>query len=313
MVVLMAGVSGSRDERSRTPAEIEAEPSQDLGWLSLVGVLLAGLANGWLYGVVEVGSEGMVAVDGFRLFANWVFLAAAAMGILVSFSYVHRQRLQAGEFYGLILLATAGMMFMVGARDLIVVFLGLEVMSVSVYALTAFNRRDKKSAEAGLKYFLLGAFATGFLLYGIALTYGATGSTNVAVIGAALADGPASPRLLAVGIAMLAIGFGFKVSAVLLRFVQRDPRQCGKIERHIGLRRPADGALGAAADDLQRFRFRQRPLHGALDVLGIAGLKRVGHCAARTSEYPETPPARRAHACGRVRRSDAASGIPCRD
>jgi NADH-quinone oxidoreductase subunit N len=106
------------------------------------------------------------------------------------------------------------MMFMVGARDLIVIFLGLEVMSVAVYALTAFNRRDRKSAEAGLKYFLLGAFSTGFFLYGIALVYGATGSTNVAFIGAVVADGRATPGLLSIGIAMLSIGFGFKVSAV---------------------------------------------------------------------------------------------------
>jgi NADH-quinone oxidoreductase subunit N len=156
----------------------------------------------------------MVAVDRFRLFANWVLLIGAALSILISFAYVYRQRLQAGEFYGLILLATAGMMFMVGARDLIVVFLGLEVMSIAVYALTAFNRRDRKSAEAGLKYFLLGAFSTGFFLYGIALVYGATGSTNVSIIGESVASGAASPGLLAVAIAMLAIGFGFKVSAV---------------------------------------------------------------------------------------------------
>jgi len=213
MVVLMAGVSGSHDERRSGGQEV-AGGSHDLAWLSLVGVLLAALANGWLYGVVEVGSESMVAVDGFRLFANWVFLAAAAMGILVSFAYVDRQRLQAGEFYGLILLATAGMMFMAGARDLIVIFLGLEVMSISVYALSAFNRRDRRSAEAGLKYFLLGAFSTGFFLYGIALTYGATGSTHIAEIAARLAEGTAQGPLLGFGVALLAIGFAFKVAAV---------------------------------------------------------------------------------------------------
>jgi NADH-quinone oxidoreductase subunit N len=106
------------------------------------------------------------------------------------------------------------MMFMAGARDLMVVFLGLEVMSISVYALTAFNRRDRKSAEAGLKYFLLGAFATGFFLYGIALVYGATGSTNVTEIGARVASGSATGTLLVMGVALLAIGFAFKVSAV---------------------------------------------------------------------------------------------------
>jgi NADH-quinone oxidoreductase subunit N len=215
MIVLVAGVSGKH--APGTPEE-GGDPSftggADLGWLALVGVLGAAMANGWLYGVHEVGNTSMIAIDGFRLFSNWIFLLAAALTILISFGYVYRQRLQAGEFYGLILLASAGMMFMAGGRDLIVVFLGLEVMSISVYALTAFNRRDRKSAEAGLKYFLLGAFATGFLLYGIALVYGSTGSTNISVIGTSVADGSASPRLLAVGIALLTIGFGFKVSAV---------------------------------------------------------------------------------------------------
>lgn len=216
MVVLVAGVTGKHKPGSRAPGG--GDPSlgsgADLGWLSLVGVLLAALANGWLYGVTEVGRTSMVAVDHYRLFANWIFLLAAALAILISFAYVYRQRLQAGEFYGLILLSTAGMMFMAGARDLIVIFLGLEVMSIAVYALTAFNRRDRKSAEAGLKYFLLGAFSTGFFLYGIALVYGAAGSTNIAVVGPAVAGGTAQGVLLGTGIALLVIGFAFKVSAV---------------------------------------------------------------------------------------------------
>ncbi|MBW3535665.1 MAG: NADH-quinone oxidoreductase subunit N [Gemmatimonadetes bacterium] len=215
MVVLLAGVWGRSDERAGEAAGAEdGLRSNDLGWLSLVGVLLAALANGWLYGVREVGTGSMVAVDGFRLFANWIFLVAAGMAILVSFAYVYRQRLQSGEYYGLILLATAGMMFMVGGRDLIVIFLGLEVMSIAVYALTAFNRRDRRSAEAGLKYFLLGAFSTGFFLYGIALTYGATGSTNLLAIRVAVDTGAAQGALLLFGIALLAVGFAFKVSAV---------------------------------------------------------------------------------------------------
>ena len=158
MVVLMAGVwhGASSEEGSR---------AEDLGWLALVGVALAAVANGWLHGVREVGTDGMIAVDGFRLFSNWIFLTAALLGMLVSFAYVYRQRLQAGEYYALMLFSVAGMMFMAGARNLIVVFLGLEVMSIAVYALSAFNRRDRRSAEAGLKYFLLGAFSTGFFLY----------------------------------------------------------------------------------------------------------------------------------------------------
>jgi NADH-quinone oxidoreductase subunit N len=215
IVVLLAGVwKGPQRSEEIEAGDPTFSRTADMGWLALVGVLAAALANGWLYGVREVGDTSMVAVDRFRLFANWVLLAGAALSILISFAYVYRQRLQSGEFYGLIVLATAGMMFMVGARDLIVVFLGLEVMSVAVYALTAFNRRDRKSAEAGLKYFLLGAFSTGFFLYGIALVYGATGSTNVTLIGQSVASGAASPGLLAVGVGMLAIGFCFKVSAV---------------------------------------------------------------------------------------------------
>ena len=216
MAVLVAGVTGKR-----APARLEAgadDPSfgrgAAMGWLALAGLLVVAFLNGWLHGVAEVDQTGMIALDGFRLFANWIFLGGAALAILISFAYVHRQRLQTGEFYGLILLATAGMMFMAAARDLMVIFLGLEVMSIAVYALTAFNRRDRKSAEAGLKYFLLGAFSTGFFLYGVALVYGATGSTNVALIGASVAGGTASTGLLTAGVALLTIGFAFKVSAV---------------------------------------------------------------------------------------------------
>ena len=213
MVVLVTGVSG----RYKEP-EDGGDPSfgggADLGWLATVGVLGAAMANGWLYGVAEVGDRSMITVDRYRLFANWILLTAAGLSILISFAYVYRQRLQAGEFYALILLATAGMMFMVGTRDLIVIFLGLEVMSIAVYALTGFNRRDRKSAEAGLKYFLLGAFSTGFFLYGIALVYGATGSTNLALIGESVATGADTRGLLVVAIALLVIGFAFKVSAI---------------------------------------------------------------------------------------------------
>jgi NADH-quinone oxidoreductase subunit N len=212
MVVLLAGVSGRRTRD--TAEENRPDSSSDLGWIALATLLLAAMANGWLYGIVEVGRTGLIAVDGFRLFANWIFLIGAALGILVSLAYVDRQRLQAGEYYGLMLFATAGMMFMAGARDLIVVFLGLEVMSISVYALSAFNRRDRKSGEAGLKYFLLGAFSTGFFLYGIALVYGSTGSTNLTTVADVVRSGTIQAPFLVVGIALLAIGFGFKVSAV---------------------------------------------------------------------------------------------------
>ncbi|RMH19969.1 MAG: NADH-quinone oxidoreductase subunit N [Gemmatimonadetes bacterium] len=206
MLVLIAGVSR---RLARDP-----ERSFDIGWLALAGVLLAAFANGWMYGVHEVGTQAMIAVDRFRLFANWVLLGSAGLAVVMSMAYVDRQRLQAGEYYGLLLFSTVGMMVMAAARDLIVIFLGLELMSIAVYAMTALNRAERRSAEAGLKYFILGAFATGFFLYGIALVYGATGSTNIARIAVEVGSGSAQPALLALGVGLMLVGFAFKVGAV---------------------------------------------------------------------------------------------------
>ena len=131
----------------------------------------------------------MIALDPFRYAAAAIMLVSAGATILLSLGYLERERLLAPEYYPLILLATAGMLFLSGAEDLIVLFLGLEVMSVAVYVLAGYNRASASSAEAALKYFLIGAFASGFLLYGIALVYGATGTTNLSLIGAQLAGG----------------------------------------------------------------------------------------------------------------------------
>jgi NADH-quinone oxidoreductase subunit N len=208
MAVLLAGV-WNRPEPGQPPPD-----TAYLGWLALAGILVAALANGWLYGVSVVGEEAMVTVDAFRLYANWLFLLGAGLTILVSFSYVDRQRLQAGELYTLILLATVGMMMMAGTRNLILLFLALETMSVAAYVLTAYHRRERKSAEAGLKYFLLGSFSSGFLLYGIALVWGATGSVNLPEIAATVEAGAGFTGLLLAGMALLAVGFAFKVGAV---------------------------------------------------------------------------------------------------
>ena len=205
MGVLIVGVSRKQ----------ESGGGQELGWLAVAGLAIAAVANGWLYsGVSEAGATAMIAVDRFRLFANWVFIIGAALSIVISLPYVAKQKLQAGEYYSLILFATVGMMFMASARDLMVIFLGLELMSIGVYALAGFNRRDRRSAEAGLKYFLLGAFASGFLLFGIALMYGAAGSSNIHAIAVAVQDGTVAMELMTPGVALLAIGFAFKVSAV---------------------------------------------------------------------------------------------------
>ena len=205
MWVLLAGVSRRRS----------GGLGRETGWLALAGLLVAGVANGWLYsGVAEGGTAAMIAVDRLRLFANWVFILGAGFAIVVALPYVARQKLQAGEYYSLVLFATVGMMVMAASRDLMLIFLGLELMSIAVYALAGYNRRDRKSAEAGLKYFLLGAFASAFLLFGIALLYGAAGSTNLHAISEALTAGAAVEGLLGPGLALLTIGLAFKVSAV---------------------------------------------------------------------------------------------------
>ncbi len=192
-----------------------ARDSRLAGWLSFAGVVLSGAGLAWLW-VNQVGPLGlaqMVALDSFRYASVALVLLSAAATILLSLGYLERERLLAPEYYPLILLATAGMMFLSGAEDLIVLFLGLEVMSVAVYVLAGYNRANASSAEAALKYFLIGAFASGFLLYGIALVYGAAGTTNLPLIGAQLAGGELS-LMAGLGLGLLLIGFGFKVAAV---------------------------------------------------------------------------------------------------
>ncbi len=192
-----------------------AADSRLAGWLSFVGIVLsaAGVAWLWLNDVEPLGLAQMVALDPFRYAALAIMLVSAGGTILLSLGYLERERLLAPEYYPLILLATAGMMFLSGAEDLIVLFLGLEVMSVAVYVLAGYDRTNPSSAEAALKYFLIGAFASGFLLYGIALVYGATGTTNLSLIGAQLAGGSIS-LMAGLGLGLLLIGFGFKVAAV---------------------------------------------------------------------------------------------------
>src|SRR5439155_3045951 len=155
-------------------------------WVTLAGLAAAGAAAWWLWWHTAraIGAPAMIAVDDFRFVADWLFLGTAGLTVLVSFDYLEREQLLAPEYFALLLFATLGMMLLGGGEDLMVVFLGLELMSVCVYVLAGINRRSPSAAEAALKYFLLGSFATAFLLYGIALAYGATGTTNLSLMGA---------------------------------------------------------------------------------------------------------------------------------
>ncbi len=192
-----------------------ARDSRSAGTLALFGYVLAILATGWLAmtGARPDGLPQMIALDGFRFASNALLLGIAAGINILSLRWLERQGILAPEYYVLLMLATVGMMLLAGAADMITLFLGLEVMSVSVYVLAGYDRTRRASAEAALKYFLIGAFASGFLLYGIALVYGATGQFNLALVGAQLSA--TEPTLMAkAGLALLLIGFGFKVAAV---------------------------------------------------------------------------------------------------
>ncbi|MBM4296776.1 MAG: NADH-quinone oxidoreductase subunit N [Deltaproteobacteria bacterium] len=198
----------------------EGEPKGVLAFYSLVGLgLAAGEVALLLTGRQEAAFGDSIMLDNFALFFTLIFLLAAALTILSSIQYVRQTGIHEGEFYALILFATAGMIVMAAANDLMVFFLGLETMSVAVYVLTGMWRSSSRASEASMKYFLMGAFATGFLLYGIALIYGATGSTNLNQISAYLLDQPSEwPIYLIGGGFLLLIGFAFKVGAVPFHF-----------------------------------------------------------------------------------------------
>ncbi len=186
-----------------------------LGVFCLIGVILSFLFALSQMGFVKSGFEGMYISDGYALFFKIIFLIIAFLTILISMGYTQREGIEFGEYYALILFSTLGMMLMAGGTHLIIIFLGLETMSISIYILAGMMREDRRSAEAALKYFLLGAFATGFLLYGIALIYGATGSFYLKDIASYIASKSLlkSPMLL-MSLVFLTIGFGFKIASV---------------------------------------------------------------------------------------------------
>jgi NADH-quinone oxidoreductase subunit N len=190
------------------------------GLISLGGILGAAVISIWLWrswrGVAQA-FNGMIVLDELRLGFTLIFLLVSALTILLSTVWVEVERLPAGEFHSLLLFATVGMMLMASGADLVIIFLGLEILSIATYVLAGFRRTDIRSNESSLKYFILGSFSSAFLLYGIALTYGATfvpgsrGTTNIAEIAIRIGQTP-YPGLLFAGAAMMLVGFGFKIA-----------------------------------------------------------------------------------------------------
>jgi NADH-quinone oxidoreductase subunit N len=183
-------------------------------WFSLAGALGA-LVAAWMTVPGSPAFGGSLAVDGMSRIVNVLLSGTAFLVLLIASGYAGRWEVESGEFYALILFATAGMMALASGLDLVTIFVGLEVASVSQYILAAFRWHEARSTEASVKYLLLGAFASGFLLYGIALVFGATGSTNLRDIAAFIGSaGIAKSPLLLAGLGMILVGLGFKVSAV---------------------------------------------------------------------------------------------------
>ena len=185
-----------------------------LGWISL-GAVVVTLLGTLLY-PPQGGSifAGMFLADGYAAFFKVLFLIATGLTVLISLRYLDDEGIQRGEYYALLLFATVGMMFMAGGGDFISIYLGLELMSLSTYVLVGFIRRDGASTEAAVKYFLMGAFTSGILLYGLALLYGLTGTTNLAALAQSLSGLSLDNPALVLATILVVVGFGFKIAAV---------------------------------------------------------------------------------------------------
>jgi NADH-quinone oxidoreductase subunit N len=189
-----------------------------VAWIAIIGLIATSVVTlgAWNHHPLLTGFSGGVVLDNYATFFNMIFLFAAGLTILMSDEYLKREGYPVGEYYTLILFTTAGAMWMASGTDLMTIFLGLEVLSISLYVLAGFFRGQLRSNEAGLKYFLLGAFSTGFLLYGIALIYGVTGTTNIAQISRFIYMHRVSvitnPMAIA-AMVLLGVGFLFKIAA----------------------------------------------------------------------------------------------------
>ncbi len=191
------------------------------GMTSLIAIVLSAIATIMLWGPARTTAGDMVFIDNFGLFFSLILLTISFLTLLSSINFTEREGIEHGEFHALILLATAGMMIMVQSRNLLIIFIGIELLSIPLYILAGITRNRLKSLESALKYFLLGAFSTGFLLYGIAYIYGVSGSLDLHEISRTMEKGP----LAMIGIGLIVIGFAFKIAAFPFHFWAPDVYQ----------------------------------------------------------------------------------------
>jgi len=182
--------------------------------LAAVGISAALVINLLQLGEVQQAFNGMIVIDGFASLLITLFLAIGLIAVAQAYDYIKRREIERGEYYALLLFTLSGMLLMATAGDLIVVFLALELLSIPLYVLAGFARPQLESEEAALKYFLLGAFASGFMVYGIALVFGATGTTSLDGIVASFPSIQETPMLLLIGAGMILVGLCFKVAVV---------------------------------------------------------------------------------------------------
>src|SRR5712692_10013651 len=194
--------------------DLLVKDKRKLGLLALAGIAISGLFLFRLRGVEFSAYGGTLLLDPFAIFFKFIFLIAAALSIAISLIYLDIEHENHGEYYALILFSTMGMMFMAGAMDLVTLYISLETMAISTYILVGFLRSNQRSNEASMKYFLLGAFSSGILLYGMSLLYGLSGSTRFVDIAEALSRRPITDPISLVAMITLSAGMFFKIAAV---------------------------------------------------------------------------------------------------
>lgn len=226
IIMILEGLSGDDDHPLTAPLAL--------------GSVVAALAAA----VAAINNQGaafqqMLLIDGFAIFFRVLVLIVGLLAFLLSIPYLRRERAESGEFYGLLLFSLVGQCLMAAANELMMIFIGLEISSIATYILAGYLRDDKRNNESALKYFLLGSFATAFLLYGIAWIYGLTGTTNLMQIRDALATGPAREAMALIGAAagLMFVGFAFKISAA--------PFQVWAPDVYQGAPAPAAGFMSA--------------------------------------------------------------------
>jgi NADH-quinone oxidoreductase subunit N len=209
LTVTLAACAVLLAEAFRRPTE-----RMPLGWLGVIGLVGAIVESALLWGRGGIGF-GVILIDNYTLFFNITVCAIGLLTILLSAGAAERDRLPSGEYYALLLFAVAGMMLMASTRDLLIIFIGLEIMSLAVYVMTGLRRADEAGAEAAFKYFVLGGFSSAFFLYGIAFSFAVSGTTRLDELGLRVAGTALEPSMLMVlAMVLLLVGFAFKVSAV---------------------------------------------------------------------------------------------------